>query len=119
MKLEGKKYYYYIDNCYFGFNSNKELVCDDAFELGLADDELKGTASSLRELKEKITNLLTQRGALWACYDGRRKICEEVVIDLVVSKKPIDEEDLAFDASSSITINADGKLDFDIWVEID
>lgn len=119
MKLEGKKYYYYIDNYYYGFDADNKLVCNDAFELGLADDELKGTASSLGELKEKITNLLTQRGALWACYDDRRKICEEAVIDLVVSKKPIDEEDLAFDASSSITINADGQLDFDIWVEVD
>ena len=117
MKLEGKKYYYYIDNYYFGFDADNKLVCGDAFELGLADDELKGTASSLRELKEKITNLLTQRGALWACYDGRSKICEEAVISFEVSKKPIDEEDLAFDASSSITINADGKLDFHIWVD--
>ena len=114
MKLEGKKYYYYIDNYYYGFDSNKELVCDDAFELGLADDELKGAASSLGELKEKITNLLTQNGALWACYDGRSKICDTAVIYLDVSKKPINEEDLSF---SSITINADGQLDFDIWVD--
>ena len=115
MKLEGKKYY--IDNYYYGFDADNKLVCNDAFELGLADDELKGTASSLGELKEKITNLLTQRGALWACYDGRRKICEEAVIYLEVSKKPIDEEDLSLDPSSSITINADGQLDFDIWVD--
>ena len=118
MKTTGKKYYYYIENDYFGFNSNKELVCNDAFELGLADDELKGTASSLRELKEKITNLLTQRGALWACYDDRRKICDTAVIFLEVSKKPIDDDfTISYDSSSSITINADGKLDFDIWVD--
>lgn len=117
MKLEGKKYYYYIDNYYYGFNSNKELVCNDAFELGLADDELKGTASSLGELKEKITNILTKRGALWACYDGGRKICDTAVIYLDVSKKPIDDFTLAFDTFSSITINADGQLDFDIWVD--
>lgn len=111
-----KTYYYYISNDYFGFDSNDNLVCEDSLDLGLADYELKGTANSIEDLKKKITILLLKRGALWACYDGYRRFCDNAVVYLQVSLKPIDE-DLLEEFNSSITIYPNGELKFYIFVD--
>lgn len=111
-----KTYYYYISNDYFGFDSNDNLVCEDSLDLGLADYELKGTANSIEDLKKKITNLLLKRGALRACYDGYRRFCDNAVVYLQVSLKPINE-DLLEEFNSSITIYPNGELKFYIFVE--